>query len=154
MIVNTYYADHKGGPDMIDIDVEDVTIETQNTAGDPSFDLAISRGILAVHRGTRATSTSTFGVGAYGRGGPDSHGIDARNLNTSSDSASEVRVTTLNTPITTWGALSHGIYARHFSSNAERSIAIDVGGDIHASWSEISVAVIITLKFTNINKGV
>ena len=38
--------------------------------GDPSFDLAISRGILAVHRGTRATATSTFGVGAYGRGGP------------------------------------------------------------------------------------
>ena len=42
-----------------------------------------------------------------------------------------IRVTTLNTPITTWGARSNGIYARHFGSNAERAIAIDVGGDIH-----------------------
>ncbi len=116
---------------MIDIDVEDVTIETQNTAVDSTYSLAISRGILAVHRGTGDVDVNVRG-GSIRTQGPDSYGIDARNLNTSSDSASEVRVTTLNTPITTWGERSHGSYARHYGSNAERSIAIDVGGDVHA----------------------
>ena len=123
------YADHRG-PGMIDIDVEDVTIETQNTAVDPTDNMAISRGILAVHQGTGDVDVNVRG-GSIRTRGPDSHGIDARNTNTGSDSASEVRVTTRNTPITTWGERSHGIYARHFGSNAERAIAIDVGGDIH-----------------------
>ena len=129
------FADHKGGPGMIDIDVEDVTIETQNTAVDPTHSLAISRGILAVHGGTGDVDINVRG-GSIRTRGPESHGIGA--LNMSLNSASEVRVTTLNTPITTWGALSHGIYARHISSNAERSIAIDVGGDIHASGAGAS----------------
>ena len=122
------YADHRG-PGMIDIDLEDVTIETQNTAVDPTHSFAISRGILAVHRSTGDVDVNVRG-GSIRTWGPDSQGIDARNTN--ADSASEIRVTTLNTPITTWGARSNGIYARHYGSNAERSIAIDVGGDIHA----------------------
>ena len=122
------YADHRG-PGMIDIDLEDVTIETQNTAVDPTHSFAISRGILAVHRSTGDVDVNVRG-GSIRTWGPDSQGIDARNMN--ADSASEIRVTTLNTPITTWGARSNGIYARHFGSNAERAIAIDVGGDIHA----------------------
>ena len=121
------YADHKG-PGMIDIDLEDVTIETRNTVVDPRHSLAISRGILAVHGGTGDVDVHVRG-GSIRTWGPDSQGIDARNMN--ADSASEIRVTTLNTPITTWGARSNGIYARHFGSNAERAIAIDVGGDIH-----------------------
>ena len=130
------YADHKG-PGMIDIDLEDVTIETQNTAIDPTHRLAISRGILAVHRSTGDIDVNVRG-GSIRTWGPDSYGIDARNLNTGSDAASEIRVTTLNTPITTWGASSNGIYARHFGSNAERAIAIDVEGDIHASGAGAS----------------
>ena len=124
------YANHKG-PGMIDIDLENVTIETQNTALDPTHSLAISRGILAVHRSTGDIDVNVRG-GSIRTHGPDSYGIDARNLNTGSDAASEVRVTTLNTPITAWGERSSGIYARHYSSNAERSIDIDAGGDIHA----------------------
>ena len=129
------YADHKGGPGMIDIDLKDVTIETQNTAPDPMHSLAISRGILAVHRGTGDVDVNVRG-GSIRTRGPDSQGIDARNMN--ADSASKVRVTTLNTPITTWGERSNGIYARHFGSNAERAIAIDAGGNIHASGTGAS----------------
>ena len=124
------YANHRG-PGMIDIDLENVTIETRNTALDPTHSLAISRGILAVHRSTGDIDVNVRG-GSIRTLGPDSYGIDARNLNTGSDAASKVRVTTLNTPITTWGARSSGIYARHYSSNAGRSIAIDAKGDIHA----------------------
>ena len=123
------YADHRG-PGMIDIDLKDVTIETQNTVPDPRHRLALSRGILAVHRGTGDVNVNVHG-GSIRTWGGDGTGIDARNTNTGSDFASMVRVTTLNTPITTWGEYSHGIYARQYGSNAERAIAIDVGGDIH-----------------------
>ena len=61
------YADHKGGPGMIDIDLEDVTIETQNDSK--------SRGIFAKHGGTGDVDVNVRGGSIRTRGSPIPMGL-------------------------------------------------------------------------------
>ena len=115
------YAYHGGSGD-IDIDTERAVIETKGV---------FSRGVLAYHEGAgsinldiRGGSVKTAGEFAYGIYG----------LLTKTDHGGTISIRTGNgNDVTTTGDNGHGILAYNYGTMDTRSIAIDVGGDIHAS---------------------
>ena len=123
------YGYFKEGPGNLIIKLTNVDIRTESTEIYANVG-TLAHGVVAYHKGrgdidVNLDGGSIFTKGAY------SYGIDARQMNSMAGGA--IRITTENTAITTLGASAPGIYARHLGNGLDRSVSIDVGGNVTAS---------------------
>ena len=127
LVAHGVYGRHEGAG-LLDIDVENVTIETQSTDIDPTYRDTYSVGVAGVHQGAgnididvRGGSITTMGVNSYGVLG----------LNTGTVGDIDIAILESHA-ITTTGAGAHGVVAGHESGMGAMDVLID-GGSVDAS---------------------
>ena len=124
----------------INIDVQGVTITTESTDVDPDTLRTESHGIYGLHLGKGDIDIDVQDRTMITTKGVNSHGIYGYHEDVLGDgtpgSNGDIDIDVRDSSITTFGQGSHGILAEHDSGMG--SIAIDVGGDIHASGTGAS----------------
>ncbi len=138
------FGKHTGFGD-VDVDLEDITITT--TGGAPSLTTGSAMGVRVEHTGTGDVDFDATAVSISTTGGADainSEGVFAKH---SGDGDIDIAIegkttgtTTTPTTITTTSLLSHGIFARQFTTPVDSGTPVATSGDIA-----------ITLEDTEIN---